>query len=71
MTPSDPSVLRAAHLVSELGRPEHSTERRLMFWRLLRDCAMDGFEKEVQQLDALKVPMADPELLATYGEPIV
>lgn len=33
-----------------------------MVWRAIADAALVQWEKEVQQLDSLKTPMADPAL---------
>lgn len=62
---------RIRSYLDSLESQKYSREARLTFWRLIISSAHDAHEQELMELDSLNAVMADPQLLATYGEPIV
>lgn len=68
-TASWPVVRRIQSRLKLLATPSTSRVDRLMAWKAISDAALCAWEKEVNELDSLNVPMADPQLTAGL-EPI-
>jgi hypothetical protein len=57
---TSPAIARIKRHVAQLERSGVSQAHRFMLWRLIVDAAHEAHAAEVQQLDELKSPMADP-----------
>lgn len=54
-----PSLEQLKLHISQL-ESARSVAERIHIWRLIAHCALDAHELECRELDALKVPIADP-----------
>jgi hypothetical protein len=57
---SAPAIDRIKSHIAQLENPHTNSGHRLMYLRLIIDAAHEAHAQEVQQLDELKSPMADP-----------
>lgn len=65
-----PPVERVRQHLERLSRPSTPVSDRIVLWRLIQGAALEAHDQEVRKMDELKAVFADPELLATFGEPV-